>query len=155
MWRVSAGWVAVSYAGGPETRRVGSRSSQRHKRRGHQQVSRGSSCLECHNSPSGITPGAKDRASPGAARQASQNGRAKTYMNLKLPVQGAVDRAAVIDIYLIPNPVHDPDEPQGVIFGALPGDPAWFPESVNPRVAVCKILPGYAAASCLGARGYF
>lgn len=76
-------------------------------------------------------------------------------MNLKLPVQGVVDRAAVIDIYLIPNPVHDPDEPQGLIFGTLPGDPAWFPESVNPRVAVCKILSGYAAASCLGARGYF
>lgn len=92
---------------------------------------------------------------PGAARQASQNGRTKTYMNLKLPVQGVVDRAAVIDIYLIPNPVHDPDEPQGLAFGALPGDPVWFPESVNPRVAVCKILSGYAAASCLGARGYF
>jgi hypothetical protein len=76
-------------------------------------------------------------------------------MKLKLPVQGAVDRAAVLDIYLIPNPVHDSDEPQGLAFGALPGDPVWFPESVDPRVAVCKILSRYAAVHCFGARGYF
>lgn len=76
-------------------------------------------------------------------------------MELKLPVQGVVDRAAVLDIYLIPNPVSDPEEPKGLPLGALPGDPAWFPESVNPRVAVCKILPGYAAGRCLRARGYF
>jgi hypothetical protein len=37
----------------------------------------------------------------------------------------------------------------------LPGDPAWFPESVNPRVAVCQILSGYAAAQCLRGPGYF
>jgi hypothetical protein len=57
-------------------------------------------------------------------------------MQLKLPVQGVVDRAAVLDTYLIPNPVHDPDEPKGLAFGALPGDPVWFPESVNPRVGI-------------------
>ena len=76
-------------------------------------------------------------------------------MPLKLPVQGMVDRAATLDIYLIPNPVTDPDEPKGLPFGALPGDPAWFPESVNPRVAVCHVLSGYAAARCLRGRGYF
>src|SRR4051794_5733117 len=31
---------------------------------------------------------------PGTARQASQNGKAETHMQLKLPVQGVVDRAA-------------------------------------------------------------
>ena len=76
-------------------------------------------------------------------------------MPLKLPVQAVVDRAATLDIYLIPNPVTDPDELKGLPFGTLPGDPAWFPESVNPRVAVCHVLSGYAAARCLRGRGYF
>ena len=76
-------------------------------------------------------------------------------MQLKLPVQGVVDRAATLDIYLIPNPVTDPDTPQGLQFGTLPNDPVWFPESVNSRVAVCHILSGHAAARCLHGRGYF
>ena len=76
-------------------------------------------------------------------------------MQLKLPVQGVVDRAATLDIYLIPNPGDDPDEPQGLPLGTLPGDPARFPENINPRVAICQILSGYAAARCLRGRGYF
>lgn len=76
-------------------------------------------------------------------------------MQLKLPVQGVVDRAATLDIYLIPNPGDDPDEPKGLPFGTLPGDPGRFPENINPRVAICQILSGYAAARCLRGRGYF
>lgn len=76
-------------------------------------------------------------------------------MQLKLPVQGVVDRAATLDIYLVPNPVTDTDEPKGLPFGTLPGDPARFPGSIDPRVAVCQILSGYAAARCLRGRGYF
>jgi hypothetical protein len=76
-------------------------------------------------------------------------------MQLKLPVQGVVDRAAILDIYQIPNPVTDPDTPQGLQFGTLPNDPDWFSERVNPRVAVCQILSSYAAARCLHGRGYF
>jgi hypothetical protein len=77
------------------------------------------------------------------------------YMQLKLPVQGVVDRAATLDIYLVPNSVTDPDEPKGLPFGTLPGDPAGFSERVNPRVGVCQTLSGYAAARCLRGRGYF
>lgn len=78
-------------------------------------------------------------------------------MQLKLPVQGVVDRAAIIDIYQIPNPVTDAadEEPKGLPFGNLPNDPAWFPDSVNPRVAVCQILSGYAAVRCFRGGAYF
>lgn len=76
-------------------------------------------------------------------------------MQLKLPVQSVVDRAATLDIYLIANPVTDHDEPRGLPFGPLPGDPGPFVKSVNPRVAVCQILSGYAAARCLRGPGYF
>ena len=85
-------------------------------------------------------------------------------MELRLPVQGVVDRSIPLDIFLTaPRLVTDPfggqafltDPVGGAVAGALPGDPAWFPESVNPRVAVCQILSGYAAAGCLRGRGYF
>jgi len=86
-------------------------------------------------------------------------------MPLKLPVQGVVDRLTPLDIYLVAEPVTDKSgrtvlqiikSPVGGAEAvALPGDPAWFPKSVNPRVAVCHILSGYAAAGCLRGRGYF
>lgn len=94
------------------------------------------------------------RRRPG--RQASVAERKNTYMELKLPIQGVVDRGAIIDTYMLPNPVLEPGgSPKGLPLGALPGDPAWFPAYVNPRLAVCQILSRYAAAPCLRARGYF
>jgi hypothetical protein len=91
-----------------------------------------------------------------------QNAKATTYKP-RLPVQGVVDRSALLDIYLVGTPVIDDDgktveileDPVGGPYGALPGDPAWFPQSVNPRLAVCHTLSGYAAARCLRGRGYF
>jgi hypothetical protein len=85
------------------------------------------------------------------------------YMPLKLPVQATVDRSIPLDVYLVPQPVPPDGPPLEIVkdpvggreAAALPGDPAWFPESVNPRVAVCQILSGYAAAQCLRGRGYF
>jgi hypothetical protein len=82
---------------------------------------------------------------------------------LKLPVQAAVDRSIPLDIYLVAQPVPPTGPPQeiakdpvgGAEAVALPGDPAWFPKSVNPQVAVCQILSGYAAAQCRRGRGYF
>lgn len=84
-------------------------------------------------------------------------------MQSKLPIQGAVDRSIALDIYLVSQPVTDDngniveilEDPVGGPYGPLPGDPPWFPESVNPRMAVCQILSGYAAARCLRGRGYF
>jgi len=84
-------------------------------------------------------------------------------MPLKLPVQSVVDRSIPLDIYLVAQPVTEngrtllilKDPVGGSEAVALPGDPAWFPESVNPRVAVCHILSGYATAQCLRGRGYF
>lgn len=85
-------------------------------------------------------------------------------MQLKLPVLGVVDRSIPLDIYLVAEPVMNAggdivqilkDPVGGPEAVALPGDPAWFPESVNPRVAVCHTLSGYAAARCLRSRGYF
>jgi hypothetical protein len=93
-----------------------------------------------------------------------QNGKAETYMPLKLPVQAVVDRLTPLDINLVAEPVIDKSghtvqiikSPVGGAEAvALPGDPAWFPKSVNPRVAVCHVLSGYAAARCLRGRGYF
>jgi hypothetical protein len=84
-------------------------------------------------------------------------------MPLNLPIQTVVDRSvqlsyATVDqevrnrdgqlIQILRNPVDGP-------FGAEPGDPAWFPRHINPRVAVCQILSSYAAARCLQGRGYF
>lgn len=90
-----------------------------------------------------------------------QNVKATTYKR-RLPVQGVVDRSVPLDIYLVATPVTDDgktveilEDPVGGPYGALPGDPAWFPESVNPRLAACHILSGYAAARCLRGRGYF
>jgi hypothetical protein len=82
---------------------------------------------------------------------------------LKLPVQAAVDRSVPLDIYLVRQPVPPTgtaeeileDPVGGAEAVALPGDPAWFPKSVNPQVAVCQILSGYAAAQCRRSRGYF
>jgi hypothetical protein len=82
---------------------------------------------------------------------------------LKLPVQAAVDRSVPLDIYLVRQPVPPTgpaeefleDPVGGAEAVALPGDPAWFPKSVNPQVAVCQVLSGYAAAQCLRGRGYF
>jgi hypothetical protein len=88
----------------------------------------------------------------------------ETYMSLMLPVLGAVDRSETLDIFMTaPRLLTDPFGNQelarfpvgNAVAGALPGDPAWFPESVNPRVAVCQILSGYAAARCLRGPGYF
>ena len=84
-------------------------------------------------------------------------------MQLKLPVLGVVDRSIPLDIYLAAQPVIINGKTVQILKNpvggseavALPGDPAWFPESVNPRVAVCHILSGYAAAPCLRGRGYF
>lgn len=85
-------------------------------------------------------------------------------MPLKLPVQGAVDRSSPLDIYLVAQPVTDTsgrtleilkDPVGGSEAVGLPGDPAWFPESVNPQVAVCHILSSYAMSRCLRGRGYF
>ena len=89
-----------------------------------------------------------------------QNAKAKTETyTQRLPVQGVVDRSVPLDIYLVATPVPGANEiledPVGGPYGAMPGDPAWFPEGVNPRVAVCHILSGYAAARCLRGRGYF
>ncbi len=87
-----------------------------------------------------------------------QNAKAKTYKR-RLPVQGVVDRSVPLDIYLVATPVPGANEtledPVGGPYGPLPGDPAWFPESVSPRLAACHILSGYAAARCLRGRGYF
>jgi len=84
-------------------------------------------------------------------------------MPLRLPVQSVVDRSVLLDIYLVAQPVtvngvtveilKDPVGGSEAV--PLPGDPAWFPESINPQVAVCHILSGYAAAQCLRGRGYF
>ena len=85
-------------------------------------------------------------------------------MELVLPVLGVVDRSAPLDIFVTaPKLVTDPfgnqelvSNPVGnILAGTVPGDPAFFPESVNPRVAVCHILSGYAAARCLRGPGYF
>lgn len=86
-------------------------------------------------------------------------------MALRLPVQATVDRSARLDIYLVPGgtPVTDSKgnviailkNPVGGPYGSLPGDPAWFPDTVNTRLAVCHILSGYAAARCPGGMGAF
>jgi hypothetical protein len=84
-------------------------------------------------------------------------------MPLRLPVQATVDRSASLDIYLVATPVTDSsghvveilENPVGGPYGALPGDPAWFPATMNTRLAVCHVLSGYAAARCRAGRGYF
>ena len=91
-----------------------------------------------------------------------QNAKATTYKR-RLPVQGVVDRSVFLDIYLVATPVTDAngktvellEDPVGGPYGALPGDPAWFPGSVNPRLAACNTLSACAAAKCLRGRGYF
>ncbi len=78
-------------------------------------------------------------------------------MQLKLPVQGVVDRSMLLDIYLVATPVIDATgktveilkNPVGGPYGALPGDPCRFRESVNPHFGVCHVLSGYAVAPCL------
>ncbi len=84
-------------------------------------------------------------------------------MQLKLPNLGAVDRSRTPRLYLVPTPVTDADgnvveillNPVGGPYGALPSDPAGFPDSLNPSTAVCHILRGYAAAPCIRAGGCF
>jgi hypothetical protein len=83
-------------------------------------------------------------------------------MQLKLPNLGAVDRSRSPRLYLIPTRVTDPNgnveillNPVGGPYGPLPSDPAWFPDSINPRTVVCHILRGYAATRCMRAGGYF
>ena len=95
--------------------------------------------------------------------QEPQTERMRAFTQSKLPVQGVVDRRIVLDIYLVPRKVTDDDgkilvileNPVGGPYGPLPNDPGWFPESINPRLAACQLLSGYAATRCLRAGGYF
>jgi hypothetical protein len=95
--------------------------------------------------------------------QEPQAERMRAYIQSKMPVQGVVDRRIALDIYLVPLNVTDDngkilvilENPVGGPYGPLPSDPAWFPESINPRQAACQVLSGYAAARCLRAGGYF
>jgi hypothetical protein len=95
--------------------------------------------------------------------QEPQAKKMRAYIQSKLPVQGVVDRRIALDIYLVPLNVTDDkgkiitilENPVGGSYGALPNDPAWFPENINPRLAACQLLSEYAAARCLRAGGYF
>jgi hypothetical protein len=92
--------------------------------------------------------------SPAPAR--NDEWKAQVYMQLKLPVQAAVDRSVPLAIYLVATDVFDSggniveilNEPVGGSYGSLPGDPAWSAANVNPRLAVCRLLSGYASARC-------
>jgi len=87
-------------------------------------------------------------------------------MSLHLPIQGVVDRSEQFTYppFLF-TPVINPKPPHNVIqilatrvdgsYGAEASDPAWFPPSVNPRVAVCHILSSYASSRCIRGGGYF
>jgi hypothetical protein len=110
---------------------------------------------------------ARKEPSPDAARtmeeQEPQAERTRAHIQSKLPVQSVVDRRIALDIYLVPLNVTDDtgkilqilENPVGGPYGPLPSDPAWFPESVNPRLTACQLLSGYARARCLRAGGYF
>jgi hypothetical protein len=76
-------------------------------------------------------------------------------MQLKLPNLGAVPRSRSPRLYLLPTPIKDASgnvveillNPVGGAYGPLPNDPAWFPDSINARTAVCRILRAHTAAS--------
>lgn len=95
--------------------------------------------------------------------QAPPSEKVEAAIQSRLPIQGAVDRRIALDIYLVPLNVTDGtgkvitilENPVGGPYGPLPSDPSWFPESINPRLAACQLLSGYAAARCLRAGGYF
>jgi len=84
-------------------------------------------------------------------------------MALRLPKQGSVDRSVPLSSYLVTIAITDRDgnvieklgTPVGGPYGAVPGDPAWFSERVDPRLAVCQVLSAYSAMHCLRSRGYF
>jgi hypothetical protein len=84
-------------------------------------------------------------------------------MPLKLPSQGAIDRSVPLDSFMLTTVIADPSgnvleklvNPVGGAFGALTGDPAWWPARVDPRTAVCQVLSPYAAVQCWRSRGYF
>lgn len=85
-------------------------------------------------------------------------------MPLRLPVQATVDRRVPLAVFLVAQNITDANgkviqilEAQvgGNESGALPGDPAWFPNTANPRAAVCNVLSSRAAARCRGGPGYF
>lgn len=86
-------------------------------------------------------------------------------MSLHLPIQDVVDRS---ELFTYPpflrTPVIDKQTNKVIqilatqvdgSYGAEPSDPAWFPPSVNPRVAVCHILSSYAVSRCSRGGGYF
>lgn len=83
-------------------------------------------------------------------------------MALKLPIQATVDRATPPDIFLVATEVTDSTgrvietlkNPVGGPYGPLPADPGYFP-AVDPRLAVCHVLSGYARARCARGGGYF
>jgi hypothetical protein len=84
-------------------------------------------------------------------------------MTLKLPKQGSVDRSIPLSSHLITiaitdshgNVIEKLGTPLGGPYGSVPGDPAWFLEKVDPRLAVCQVLAPYSAMQCLRSRGYF
>lgn len=86
-------------------------------------------------------------------------------MSLHLPIQGVVDRSEQFTYppFLFTDVINKKTNTVIQIlatrvdgsYGTEAGDPAWFPPSVNPRVAVCHILSSNAAARCSRGGGYF
>jgi hypothetical protein len=85
-------------------------------------------------------------------------------MQLNLPIQAVVDRSVPLQRFVVDTPVVDPQtgtllailkNPVGGVHGPDPNDPMGFSSAVNPRLAVCQILSGYAIPRCLLGGGYF
>jgi hypothetical protein len=84
-------------------------------------------------------------------------------MSLNLPIQTVVDRSVPLSYTTVDQEVRNRDgqliqilrNPVDGPYGSEPGDPVWFPQHVNPRIAVCQVLSSYAVSRCLRGGGYF
>lgn len=84
-------------------------------------------------------------------------------MALKLPNQVSIDRSVPLSSYMLTIVITDNhgdviqklNNPIGGPYGAVPSDPAYFPDGVNTRVAVCQVLTANAAMRCLRFGGNF
>lgn len=80
-----------------------------------------------------------------------------------VPVQRSVFRTTLLQPMMASIEVHNNEgillriieSPTFGNYGADPNDPARFTPGVDPRTAICSVLAPYAAARCMGGRGYF
>lgn len=82
-------------------------------------------------------------------------------MGLTMPIQTLVDRAAVLDMYLLSETIEDKKTGKTVLVikwdfndpaGPLAGDPGQFSATVDPRVRGCEMFRG---RGCLSGSRYF